>query len=73
MYAPYALPSIATNFGQPFHNDMGCDILALQARHSANRGGSTYLSSVSEIYSYLVAHEPEVAETLTTPNWPVQT
>lgn len=52
---------------------MGCDILALQVRHNANEGGSTCLSSAKTVYDYLAETEPDVAELLTTPDWPVQT
>ncbi|POR31577.1 Uncharacterized protein TPAR_08235 [Tolypocladium paradoxum] len=57
---------------QPFHNDMGCDILALQVRHSAHSGGHTYLSSAWAVFNALVREESEVARSLLTPNWPVQ-
>ncbi|PNY29040.1 Uncharacterized protein TCAP_01040 [Tolypocladium capitatum] len=57
---------------QPFHNDMGCDILALQVRHSAHSGGYTYLSSAWTLFNTLVREEPEVAVSLLTSNWPVQ-
>ncbi|KAI9155057.1 Taurine hydroxylase-like protein SAT17 [Paramyrothecium foliicola] len=56
----------------PFHNDMGCDILALQARHTAEKGGLTFLSSAWTVFNKLLAKEPEVAKALLTPNWPVQ-
>lgn len=51
---------------------MGCDILALQVRHSAQRGGFTYLSSSWTAFNQLLTEEPEVAKTLLAPNWPVQ-
>ncbi|KAL7941352.1 hypothetical protein V8C42DRAFT_182904 [Trichoderma barbatum] len=56
----------------PYHNDMGCDILALQVRHSAEKGGYTYLSSVSTAFNELLSEAPSVAKTLLTPDWPVQ-
>ncbi|KAL7784917.1 Clavaminate synthase-like protein [Trichoderma ceciliae] len=56
----------------PYHNDMGCDILALQVRHSAEKGGYTYLSSVSTAFNELLSKAPSMAETLLTSDWPVQ-
>lgn len=63
---------IHSNLALPYHNDMGCDIHALQARHLAEKGGMTYLSSAWAVFNYLLAREPEVAEALLAPNWPVQ-
>ncbi|KAL7809491.1 hypothetical protein V8C26DRAFT_423159 [Trichoderma gracile] len=57
----------------PYHNDMGCDILALQVRHMAEKGGYTYLSSVSTAFNELLSEAPWAAEALLTPDWPVQT
>jgi hypothetical protein len=51
---------------------MGCDILSLQVRDSANKGGYTYLSSAWTVFNDLLDREPEVIKTLLTPNWPVQ-
>ncbi|KAL2670592.1 hypothetical protein Neosp_014380 [[Neocosmospora] mangrovei] len=63
---------IHTNGALPFHTDMGCDILSLQVRHSAEKGGYTYLSSAWTVFNDLLNREPEVVKTLLTPNWPVQ-
>ncbi|KAH7242242.1 hypothetical protein BKA59DRAFT_513755 [Fusarium tricinctum] len=63
---------IHTNASLPFHTDMGCDILSLQVRNSANKGGYTYLSSAWTVFNDLLNREPEVVKTLLTPNWPVQ-
>ncbi|KAG4253318.1 hypothetical protein FPRO03_07278 [Fusarium proliferatum] len=63
---------IHTNGSLPFHTDMGCDILSLQVRDSANKGGYTYLSSAWTVFNDLLNREPEVVKTLLTPNWPVQ-
>ncbi|RFU73525.1 hypothetical protein TARUN_8739 [Trichoderma arundinaceum] len=63
---------IHSNQALPYHNDMGCDILALQVRHSAEKGGYTYLSSVSTAFNELLSEAPSVAEALLTPDWPVQ-
>lgn len=51
---------------------MGCDILALQARHVAEKGGLTYLASAWTVFDKLLLREPEVIRTLLEPNWPVQ-
>ncbi|KAF5663238.1 hypothetical protein FHETE_7618 [Fusarium heterosporum] len=63
---------IHTNGSLPFHTDMGCDILSLQVRNSANKGGYTYLSSAWTVFNDILNREPEVIKTLLTPNWPVQ-
>jgi hypothetical protein len=63
---------IHTTGSLPFHTDMGCDILSLQVRDSANKGGYTYLSSAWTVFNDLLNREPEVIKTLLTPNWPVQ-
>ncbi|RSM08093.1 hypothetical protein CDV31_008306 [Fusarium ambrosium] len=41
-------------------------------RHSAEKGGHTYLSSAWTVFNDLLNREPEVVKTLLTPNWPVQ-
>ncbi|RSL52798.1 hypothetical protein CEP53_007971 [Fusarium sp. AF-6] len=41
-------------------------------RHSAEKGGYTYLSSAWTVFNDLLNREPEVVKTLLTPNWPVQ-
>ncbi|KPM37822.1 hypothetical protein AK830_g8729 [Neonectria ditissima] len=63
---------IHTNAALPFHSDMGCDILSLQVRNTADKGGYTYLSSAWWVFNDLLNREPEVIKTLLTPNWPVQ-
>ncbi|KAL7786615.1 hypothetical protein V8C43DRAFT_133216 [Trichoderma afarasin] len=63
---------IHSNQALPYHNDMGCDILALQVRHGAEKGGYTYLSSVSTAFNELLAEDPSAAKTLLTADWPVQ-
>jgi hypothetical protein len=57
---------------QPYHNDMGCDILGLQKRHGADAGGSTFVSSATTVFNHLARTEPDVADTLLAPDWPVQ-
>lgn len=51
---------------------MGCDILSLQVRNIADKGGYTYLSSAWWVFNDLLNREPEVVKTLLAPNWPVQ-
>ncbi|KAH6975284.1 hypothetical protein BKA56DRAFT_633980 [Ilyonectria sp. MPI-CAGE-AT-0026] len=63
---------IHTNEALPFHTDMGCDILSLQVRNIADKGGYTYLSSAWWVFNDLLNREPEVVKTLLAPNWPVQ-
>ncbi|PFH61073.1 hypothetical protein XA68_18281 [Ophiocordyceps unilateralis] len=63
---------IHSNEALPFHTDMGCDILALQVRQSAESGGCTYLSSAWAVFNQLLRQEPDLAKVLLTPNWPVQ-
>ncbi|OPB44845.1 hypothetical protein A0O28_0089830 [Trichoderma guizhouense] len=41
-------------------------------RHSAEKGGYTYLSSVSTAFNELLAEDPSAAKTLLTADWPVQ-
>lgn len=62
----------AADAKQPFHTDMGCDVLALQVREGAHRGGRTYLSSAAAVLNCLLRDEPAVARTLLAPDWPVQ-
>jgi hypothetical protein len=57
---------------QPYHTDMGTDILALQVREAATAGGATNLASASDIYQELLRTHPAVVETLSQTNWPIQ-
>ncbi len=57
---------------QPFHNDMGTDILALQVRQCANEGGDTYVASAGKIFCELAAHRRDIIETLSRADWPIQ-
>ncbi|KAK7414352.1 hypothetical protein QQX98_006794 [Neonectria punicea] len=63
---------IHTKDGLPFHTDMGCEILSLQVRNSASKGGNTCLTSAWWVFNDLLNREPEVVKTLLTPNWPIQ-
>ncbi|KAJ4387303.1 hypothetical protein N0V93_007892 [Gnomoniopsis smithogilvyi] len=63
---------IHTNTALPFHNDMGCEILALQYREIAKQGGATSVSSATTICAELAVDHPEVLKELMTADWPVQ-
>lgn len=63
---------IHTNTALPFHNDMGCEVLALQYREVAQQGGATSVSSATTICAELAAHYPETLKELMTADWPVQ-
>ncbi|CAI4212897.1 unnamed protein product [Parascedosporium putredinis] len=56
----------------PFHNDMGCDILCLQARQSAASGGYTYLASGATVFNDIATRSPEAIDTLFENGWPIQ-
>ncbi|KAL1877579.1 hypothetical protein VTK73DRAFT_8568 [Phialemonium thermophilum] len=63
---------IHTNADLPFHNDMGADVLALQVRQLAAKGGFSYVASASQVLSELVVSEPDVARSLFEAEWPIQ-
>ncbi|OIW29432.1 Clavaminate synthase-like protein [Coniochaeta ligniaria NRRL 30616] len=63
---------IHTNGNLPFHSDMGADILALQVRQCAKEGGDTYVASAGKIVCELLARRPDIIETLTRADWPIQ-
>jgi len=51
---------------------MGTDILALQVRQCAGKGGNTYLASASKLFCELSKTDPEAVKALFKPNWPIQ-
>jgi hypothetical protein len=53
-----------------FHTDTFCDILALQTRSNAARGGKHIISSSWTIYNKIAAERPDLLEALAAPNWP---
>lgn len=57
---------------QPFHNDMGCEILAIHIRECAAQGGGTYVASAAAIYNAMMKANPWAVHTLAKHNWPVQ-
>ncbi|KAK0660878.1 hypothetical protein QBC41DRAFT_383277 [Cercophora samala] len=54
-----------------FHNDIGCDIIAMQTRSLAARGGDHLLASIAKIFDHISRTRPDLAEALLTPNWPL--
>ncbi|KAL4795138.1 hypothetical protein BDV19DRAFT_389540 [Aspergillus venezuelensis] len=60
-----------SNRASKFHNDIYCDIIALQSRSCAEAGGNHLLTSVPEIYEELCATKPELASALLKPDWPL--
>ncbi|CAJ2510527.1 Uu.00g133360.m01.CDS01 [Anthostomella pinea] len=63
---------IHTNVGLPFHNDMGCDILAMHVRQRAATGGDSYVASCGAVYNDLMTTNAWAVHTLTEANWPIQ-
>ncbi|KAK5632818.1 hypothetical protein RRF57_008532 [Xylaria bambusicola] len=57
---------------QPFHNDMGCEVLAIHIRNCAAQGGQTYVASAAAIYNALMKTQPWAVHALAEQNWPVQ-
>lgn len=51
---------------------MGTDILALQVRQCAGKGGNTYLASASKLFCELSKTDPEAVKALFKSNWPIQ-
>ncbi|KAI1437406.1 hypothetical protein GGR50DRAFT_70423 [Xylaria sp. CBS 124048] len=63
---------IHTNGSLPFHNDMGCDILAMHILNCAAQGGGTYVASVPRVYNALMKDNPQAAHDLAKHDWPIQ-
>ncbi|XDG02677.1 hypothetical protein ABKA04_002292 [Annulohypoxylon sp. FPYF3050] len=64
---------IHTNDGLPFHNDMGCEVLAIQVRDRAEAGGHTCVASMVDVYNDLLQSNPWVVNALARHDWPIQT
>ncbi|KAI1774469.1 Clavaminate synthase-like protein [Hypoxylon cercidicola] len=64
---------IHTNDSLPFHNDMGCEILAMQVRDRADTGGHTCVASITTIYNDLLQSNPWALHVLAEHSWPIQT
>lgn len=58
---------------QAFHTDLFCDIVAMQTRGCAARGGNHIVSSVATIYNELIKTRPDLVAVLAAPNWPFDT
>jgi len=54
-----------------FHSDRCCNIIALQCRGIALRGGNHVLASSAMIYQELFRTQPEVVNTLAKKEWPI--
>ncbi|KAI0199466.1 Clavaminate synthase-like protein [Astrocystis sublimbata] len=63
---------IHTNGSLPFHNDMGCEVLAMHVRNCAAQGGGTYMASAAAVYNAMMKANPWAVHTLAKHNWPVQ-
>ncbi|KAI0505153.1 Clavaminate synthase-like protein [Xylaria bambusicola] len=63
---------IHTNKGLPFHNDMGCEILAIHIRNCAAQGGQTSVASAAAVYNALMRIQPWAVHVLAEPKWPIQ-
>ncbi|TGJ76596.1 hypothetical protein E0Z10_g10860 [Xylaria hypoxylon] len=63
---------IHTNNSLPFHNDMGCEILAVHVRNCAAQGGGTYVASAAAVYNAMMKTNPWVLHALAKHNWPVR-
>jgi hypothetical protein len=57
-------------FSETFHTDPFPDILGLQTKTCAAKGGNHVISSSLAIYNTLAATRPDILETLAQPNWP---
>lgn len=55
---------------QAFHNDIFCDILAMQTHTVAAKGGNHIIASSWKIYNELAAARPDVLRLLAAPDWP---
>ncbi|EFX00167.1 taurine catabolism dioxygenase family protein [Grosmannia clavigera kw1407] len=62
---------VHTNQHLTWHCDMGADVLALQVRQVAARGGATMVASSWKIYNIVASERPDVIRVLAEPNWPV--
>jgi len=54
-----------------FHNDLCTDIIAMQARSSAQSGGDHLIASVAQIHNELLRRRPHLLNLLLRPNWPL--
>ncbi|KAI0385428.1 Clavaminate synthase-like protein [Hypomontagnella monticulosa] len=52
-----------------FHNDLGCDILAMKTYSLAKVGGNQLYASVMKIYDHIATTRPDLADELLAPDW----
>jgi len=55
---------------QAFHNDIFCDIVAMQVHRPAAKDGNHVVTSAWTIYNELVVMRPDVLRLLAKPDWP---
>ncbi|KAL4928973.1 uncharacterized protein BDV17DRAFT_290980 [Aspergillus undulatus] len=60
-----------SNRASTFHNDLYCDIIALQSRSCAQDGGNHLLVSASKVYEELQRINQQMADRLFEPDWPL--
>ncbi|KAF3020916.1 hypothetical protein E8E14_002042 [Neopestalotiopsis sp. 37M] len=52
-----------------FHNDIGCDILAMQTRSLPASGGDQLYASIATVFDYISTVRPDLAAELLAPRW----
>ncbi|KAK4238377.1 hypothetical protein C8A03DRAFT_43887 [Achaetomium macrosporum] len=62
-------PTRYSSRASTFHTDTFCDILALQTRNNARRGGKNLLASSWTVYNELSRNYPHLRELLAQPIW----
>ncbi|KAI1131700.1 Clavaminate synthase-like protein [Nemania abortiva] len=62
-----------SNLPSAFHTDPFCDILAMQTRSLAAKGGNHIVSSTLQVYHTLLAERSDLIPVLAAPNWPFDT
>ncbi|KXX76429.1 hypothetical protein MMYC01_200183 [Madurella mycetomatis] len=62
-------PTRYSSRASTFHTDTFCDILALQTRNNATKGGQNLLVSAWTVYNELMKTHPELRELLAQPIW----
>jgi len=54
-----------------FHNDVGCDIVAIQTKSCSETGGNHFIGSSAMIFNELMATRPDLLQALMDPDWPL--
>ncbi|MCJ1351315.1 MAG: hypothetical protein MMC33_001299 [Icmadophila ericetorum] len=62
-------PSPNSNLAVKFHTDMFCDIVAMQTRSCAAKGGQHIIASAWNVYNDLVATRPDLISLLASTSW----